>query len=245
MKYRTAGDWGAGSASNLASADVDANFYELVGLLSSAAAARAAQARNDVTGITQDGYMMSIATTGGVAEVPVPVSELQYTGDYAADRQYYVGDYFYANPLGAYLVCRDHVSAAEFSPLASDTDGLLYKQVYGNADIFDLASYAAGKVRTGSTLLSAMSARPFMLPAMASGEQLYLRVPNSSDWGIDILLDGVAVGSISIAAYATSGVFSWDSPLLISPGMLLTLVHATGTIDTATDVSISICGVRL
>ena len=120
LTFRTSGAWGPGTGANLAPADVDNNFWQLVQMV----AAKATQGVGLVAfNIVGNELWATLSDHTILGPYILPVVQIQFVpGGWQPNTQYYVNQIFSING-STYIVLVNHVSAASFDPGANDGHG--------------------------------------------------------------------------------------------------------------------------
>jgi len=115
--YRTTGAWGAGLGSNLSPAQVDNNFWEVVGRIVDLESGAVATV-NQIQSITLTGTQLSITMEDYSVFGPftVPTATFHWTGEWAPSVPYFELDLFFESGSGTYIVLLDHTSDLTFDP---------------------------------------------------------------------------------------------------------------------------------
>jgi hypothetical protein len=128
--YRTAGPWGPGTGANLSAAQVDGNFFDLVGRVRSIELNPAEPVQ--IASFYAVGNQFYIAMSDGTVQGPVTLPTVRwfFRGNWASGVSYSRDDVV-TGPDGAttYLIMWPHVSASSFDSGANDGQGHNYYSV--------------------------------------------------------------------------------------------------------------------
>jgi hypothetical protein len=114
--------WGAGKGSPLASAEFDINFWDLIQRITGLETAGGKA--NNIVSITTSGILLVFTFQDGTTlEVPIPVLQFRWRGDWAPNTSYLQLDTFKVDTVGLFSVLVDHTSAASFDQAAVDAGG--------------------------------------------------------------------------------------------------------------------------
>lgn len=128
ITYRTDGAWGSGKGANLTAAEVDRNFNDLDGRVTSLETDP--PEANSIENVTQSGGVATFhLSDGSTFNVNLPTATIRFRGDYTASTAYNVNDLVNAPGYGLYLVLIAHTAPSTFDPDLSDTSGDYYQQV--------------------------------------------------------------------------------------------------------------------
>ena len=245
--YRTAGAWGGGKGSPLTAAEVDGNFCTLLNRIVDLETNPAEPV--SITSIDSVGGGIIISMSDGTTRGPFdwPVAAFNWRGEWEPSTDYEALDLLYFEDNGLVLVMADHTSASEFNIYDADTNGRLYRLLFINTTLYDLAFYAPGTLNeglsAGSPILQMVAARNFFIPETTTSEPTvgyaYVRIPEENTDGLvlDITHNGAEVGRITFDAGETAGAIEIDANVWLVPGDVLAIgvnlgtetVTATGT----------------
>jgi hypothetical protein len=130
--YRTAGAWGAGNGANLTPAQVDNNFWEVVGRLVDLETGAVASV-NNILNISLVGTQLTVTMDDFSQFGPftVPIAAFHWRGAWAVDTDYSELDLFYSTGSGVFMVLLDHTSDAYTFDAAYLVDGQpAYQQLF-------------------------------------------------------------------------------------------------------------------
>lgn len=188
--YRTTGAWGSGKGSPLTSAEVDGNFYDLSGRVTTLETVPPeAVSIDDITQTGSDLFIhMTDGNTFGPFTIDVPV--WNFRGVWVALTNYSILDVFEYNGT-VYQVIFDHTSAATFDPGANDGMGHNYYLVLLTlpADVLPLGG------TTGQALIK------------TSDTDLDIR------WATAAIPVGGTDGQLILKDGGTDYTFSWHDPI--------------------------------
>jgi len=182
--YRTddGARWGAGKGSNLAPAEVDVNFWEVVQRLVSLETNPPSAVSIDE--ITVAGNQMTVHLTDGSTRGPftLPTAQWRWTGAWRTATVYFVNDIFSFD--GAiYRVAVSHTSdATTFDPNALASSGYVYNLLLNPpVQPYDLGMFYSFSIPVdGSELLQHVAARSFVVPGDFLQSVAFLRVASTT-----------------------------------------------------------------
>jgi hypothetical protein len=124
--YRTAGPWGAGKGANLVAGEVDGNFFDVDGRLSTVEG-NIPDAANGIAYFAVDGNLFYVHMTDGTIQGPFALPQIawNFRGEWQPSTLYYMNDVFTSNG-STYMVLINHTSGSVFDPGANDGSGHEY-----------------------------------------------------------------------------------------------------------------------
>lgn len=146
--YRTDGAWGPGKGANLAPAEVDGNFYDIDGRVTSIEDNPVEPVTPIAINIEGSAFTMGLSDGSTLGPIAITMPMPTWRGDWTPTVAYNELDFFIAPDGGLGAVMIPHTSAATFDWGALDTDtGLpIYRQLIGGsgttsglADLIDVA----------------------------------------------------------------------------------------------------------
>ncbi len=220
--FRTAGPWGAGQGSDLAAAQVDNNFYELV---TSIVNLEDVPAGVGIVYITVSGATFTVHLTDHSIEgpFPLPVAQWIFRGEWQASTPYVVNDVITAGG-SLYIVIFNHTSADVFDPNANDGMGhnyyLLVLEPFGVLPAGGAADQVLAK-HSGADYDTFWKdeASPQGVPAGGTAGQALVKHSGAdydTAWGLTLSADGLpaggTVGQIVFKSGSGDYVTAWGNP---------------------------------
>jgi hypothetical protein len=254
ITFRTTGAWGAGKGSNLTSAEVDENFYELVQALAGIAALEPVEIAN----ITFDPeantltVVMEDATEFG--PFPLPQAAFRWTGDWQDGYSYLKYDFFTAND-GLYLVLQAHDTDtdSEFNPDDGNMAGPFYQLILPFPNLYDIGFFFPGQpgygIVEGEAMFTLRANKNFFLREDLPGSEAGIEVENTSELVFPVYKNDTEIGSFTIPAPSSSesepeGFFTFLADVQFLPGDRLRVLRPATLDATARDFSMNIAGTR-
>lgn len=253
--YRTAGAWGAGQGFDLAAAQIDNNFFEIVTRVTTLETTPPTAVSIDHFVI--EGTLLTIFMTNGDEHGPfvLPVAQWRWTGEWQAAVQYFVGD-IVTNDGSTYFVRVQHISDTTFDPGLVGVDGQVYILLLSKAtQPYDIGLFYNDVVPAGDAIIMLhVAVRDVSLPAMFAGAQGFLRVATSSATiTLPIYVNEVIVGRLQFTPGTLTatgggqyGTFDTIDPLAgvnLVPGDRLAIALPYEDDDTAEALAVTIPGV--
>jgi hypothetical protein len=255
--------WGAGNGVNLTARQVDLNFWNL---LQAVTDLQALSGSNSIVAVTASGNTISFLTSNGttLGPITIPTAAFSWRGAWAPNTVYNALDVVSVTGVGTgidglYLVLRNHTSAGSFNPAATDAAGnALYLQMFA----YPLQPFSVS-LSLGSTFVNAalnpwdgnyelcntMMPVPVTFPAglATSPTPICLVAPVANvTFTLQKIHAGSAttLGTLTIPASATTGTYSFASPVTIPAGDCMR-AYAPPTVDTTiAGISAVIVGTR-
>lgn len=253
------GRWGAGGGTgtggNLTPLQFDENMWELL--------TRIQALENDppvavsVSGFTVIGSQflvnMSDASTRGPYDLPI--ATFAWQGNWANNAIYSELDIVSAPHFGVYVVLHNHTapaSPATFDPAAIDDDSgspsfgePLYQQVFGeDTYIYDLGFFFPGRpgigVEDGAAIAGHVFVHAVTMPADLTDSKATLKVGPSATLTFNIKHNNTVVGSVSFAAAAVVGTFTFADEVDVAVGDTVTVMKPSAVDSDARELSITI-----
>lgn len=107
---------------------------------------------------------------------------------------------------------------------------------------YDIASFFAGVPNNSDVLNLFVAPRPIVLPVNLTNSQLYAVTAATAQTVIDIQVNEVSKGSITVAASGNSGTFTFASAVSLATGDRVKLVGPATADATLADISITLKG---
>lgn len=225
VKYRTAGDWGAGEGRLLFPEEVDENFWSVVLRL---VELEESPNVNLIQNFTVVGDQLTILMDDGSTFGPytLPATVFTWRGDWASTTSYSAFDVVTVEGSGLYLVLNDHTSEAAFDPdaVSDDTEALpFYHKMFGVAGLSTVVEDITGDYNiddtepsSGSYLrVSAVGAESSILITLESrpeGFELRFRQVDSSQ------LEFIAGAGVTLIP--PDAVSAWDNAVVTAKSVL-------------------------
>lgn len=250
VTFKTTGAWGTGKGAALTEVEIDTNFAWLKSV-AEGLSARPAPAVN-VQEIVRigDTFKVVMSDASEYGPYPIPVIQYAWRGTWAPATDYNQFDLVFVDNMGVFYVLVDHHSDASFDLAAADSDGLWYKQMTGVAADYDLSFFASGVVgawyQGTSPIFQFVAPRPLYIPAGSGGDVGRVTVVTAdpiNDTELDIQVNSVSVGTLTIAANSITGSMSFPYNVVLEVGDLLSFEQPTTT-STAEDLSVAILAKR-
>ena len=107
---------------------------------------------------------------------------------------------------------------------------------------YDLAAHVEGIPTSGTDFMQFPAVRAYRLPTSLVGSQLKCDVAPTATLTLSLYKNAVSIGTMSIAAGATTGTFNFTAAVTFLVGDLLTVRLTSATDATADDVSFMLKG---
>src|SRR5215831_10774634 len=145
--YRGSGAWGAGKGADLVAAEVDGNFYDLDGRLTTAESNIHAAVSIDYFSVA--GNQFYVHMTDGTVQGPfvLPQQTWNFRDAWQPSTNYSVNDVVTYNGV-VYMVLVNHTSAAAFDPGATDGTNSLYGVLLSNPSVIIPSGGSVGQYLT-------------------------------------------------------------------------------------------------
>jgi len=254
LTYRTNDNtrWGTGQGSNLGSAEIDQNFWNLAEAI--AGLETASSLPNGIASITVVGTQMSITLTSGTVLGPftLPVLMFNWRGAWEPGTNYAPLDTFIVAGVGIFTVMEPYFSPVTFNPTQVGTDGNpVLNQLFGATgnSLETLSDVLISNIQNGQTIewnatagqwqnvgpLGTMSLQNATAVAITGGTVTGLPTPtNPADAATKAYVDAAGLGAASVAdgdviANITGAP---HSPTGVTVSALLDHVFGTTTVGT-------------
>lgn len=250
IKYRTAGDWGAGTGADLNPEDVDENFWELAERLLALETNPPSPA--EISNIEVVGTQMMIYLSNGDSYGPYTLPYLMFRsrGDWAPATNYSFLDLTTVAGRGLYFVNITHTSDATFDPDKEIGGEKVYTLVFGeSAYVYRFGLFYPMRPGQGISGGSYMAAHLFVeqvtLPAGLAGSSARLRVAPTAELVFNIYdQDDTLLGNLTFAATETTGTFTFDDDWTADADDYVYFAPPSALDDTARDLMVTIAGTR-
>ena len=115
--YRNDGAWGTGKGSNLTSTELDGNFYDLDGRVTTLEAAQPDPISVSSITYTNGAITINMSDASVYGPFPLPMAKFNWRGEWQPSTVYDRLDIVTVTGLGIYLVNENHTSETVFDPV--------------------------------------------------------------------------------------------------------------------------------
>ena len=116
--YRTTGPWGSGKGINLTAGEIDNNFYEVDGRVTTLEGSTPVPAEIQTISLAEDQLTILLDNGASYGPFTLPTLTFNWRGEWTAATTYAALDFFSVAGDGVYLVLEAHTSAGTFDPEA-------------------------------------------------------------------------------------------------------------------------------
>jgi hypothetical protein len=219
--YRSNGPWGAGKGSLLTAAEVDGNFFDLVGRIVDLEENGIEPNNIFQIDVVNNALVITMTDLSTYGPFPLPVAAFRWTDEYQAGFNYQIYDLFTSDD-GMYMVRVAHTSATEFDPEESDTEGDYYQLIFPYPTTYDIGFFFPGApgygVAFGSAMFASLAIRSFYIPADAVLSRASLHYAPTDAVTYPIYKNNSEIGSVFFDADSTDGVFTFPDAVQFAPG---------------------------